>query len=382
MKNAVFGWLRIALAALMLSLAAPQTASADIRAFNAAVGRKDYAEAAAEAERTWPTLDKTRTDIAVIAREFATMAMLARQPQKAKIYASFLVNGAASRPAPDDAPELSRVLLTWADLEIRDTQSNRRALIAALQARIAKPGSDLISLLASGKASTAAFKANDWDDARAATNAALEISRRGGRSLLARQRNFELALIAVEYVDSRRRGRAAYTKVVDFDEQVFADAQDPANAGIAGDLWVVHDYAWAWRYAMQAYFQSDGTPNVEPREVRHDEDIQHRTITQAPNPPFCYLRRAQRNPGIRYPESTVFQGSVGAVIVDMGVDDQMRAVNPRVVAAVPSETFNEAVLTAARNWTFEVVTEPTAPGPGCRVARDHYQVVVTFAIGG
>ena len=58
------------IAAFALALLAAAPATADIKAFNAKVLARDYKGAAAEAAATWPTLDKSCKDIAIIANEF------------------------------------------------------------------------------------------------------------------------------------------------------------------------------------------------------------------------------------------------------------------------------------------------------------------------
>lgn len=59
----------------------------DIKSFNAAVTAGDFKKAAAEAATTWPTLDKSRDDIALIAREFGFAAYLATDYAAAQTYA-------------------------------------------------------------------------------------------------------------------------------------------------------------------------------------------------------------------------------------------------------------------------------------------------------
>src|SRR6185436_14844367 len=72
----------------LLAVLAP-SASADIRAFNTALKSGDYRAASAAAAETWPGLDKAAPDIAVTAREFAWVSMLAGDPGKAQAYSSF-----------------------------------------------------------------------------------------------------------------------------------------------------------------------------------------------------------------------------------------------------------------------------------------------------
>ena len=112
-------------------------AFADIRSFNAAVVARDFQKAAAEAASTWPTLDKSREDIALIAREFGFAAYVAGDFAAAKTYAEF----AAAKPAEGAASEfhlLSNVLLRAAEHRLKPSEATRNALLSALEARAAQ----------------------------------------------------------------------------------------------------------------------------------------------------------------------------------------------------------------------------------------------------
>lgn len=68
-------------------------ARADIKSFNAAMQKGDYKAAAAEAASTWPTLNKSRDDLAIIAREVGFAAYLAGDFAAAKTYGEAAVAG-------------------------------------------------------------------------------------------------------------------------------------------------------------------------------------------------------------------------------------------------------------------------------------------------
>ncbi|MET0568655.1 MAG: hypothetical protein ABWZ74_06215, partial [Hyphomicrobiaceae bacterium] len=70
------------------------SAFADIKAYNAAVQRGDIAAAATEAEAVWQTLDKTKPNTVVIARDFAFTAMRAGRTAAALVFARWLVTEA------------------------------------------------------------------------------------------------------------------------------------------------------------------------------------------------------------------------------------------------------------------------------------------------
>src|SRR5689334_1369714 len=89
MGEPMFRSSRIWIAAIGLAVLAVLPASADIKTFNEKVGARDFKAAAAEAAATWPTLDKSRKDIAIIAREFGFAAYMAGDFSAARTFAEF-----------------------------------------------------------------------------------------------------------------------------------------------------------------------------------------------------------------------------------------------------------------------------------------------------
>jgi hypothetical protein len=152
-----------ACAALLAASIAP--ASADIRAFNAAVQSGDYRAAVIAANETWPAIDRAGPDAASVAREFGWIAMLANQPATALVYSKFLVEQGASLAQPDSSPVVSRVLHDWATLASEPSPQSRTRLFASLQQRGAAPGHDLISARAAHALYAQAWAAGDWAQA-------------------------------------------------------------------------------------------------------------------------------------------------------------------------------------------------------------------------
>ena len=94
---------------LALAFAVGLTASgvpafADIKSSIQAVRASDFRAASVVAADTWPELDKSAPEIAVVAREFAWVSMLAGQPAAAEVYSRFLVDQGAALPRPDPTP--------------------------------------------------------------------------------------------------------------------------------------------------------------------------------------------------------------------------------------------------------------------------------------
>ena len=162
-----------------LALGAP--ARADIREFNAAVNARDYRMASIVAAETWPQLDKSSPEIAVIAREFSWVAMLAGQPAAAQVYARFLIEQGGALPKPDTTPAVSRVLFEWSGLAKTPTAESRARLLTALQQRAANPGRDLISVRAAQLLHRKSWDASEWGTPGKAADLALKFLQPIGR---------------------------------------------------------------------------------------------------------------------------------------------------------------------------------------------------------
>src|SRR5262245_45006028 len=165
-------------------------AFADIKAFNAAVTAGDYKKAAEEASATWPTLDKSRDDIALIAREFGFVAYVAKDYAAAKSFAEFSVAKSAEGAA--EIRSQSSVLVRLSEHKLKPSSATRTALFTSLQERAALTGYDNISF-----AATDALVAHDldkgrWKDASASTDLAVKLARAGGPSYSVELRRYEL----------------------------------------------------------------------------------------------------------------------------------------------------------------------------------------------
>ena len=79
-------------------------------------------------------------------------------------------------------------------------------------------------------------------------------------------------------------------------------------------------------------------------------------------PDDCGVRWASRKPPT-YPTSAYNKGSVGAVVAVYDLSDETNVQNPRILSAVPDETFGKAVLKSLKTWKLK--TTPV-DHPGCR----------------
>ena len=134
----------------------------------------------------------------------------------------------------------------------------------------------------------------------------------------------------------------------------------------------------AWGMAMDAYFES--------REEDHpsDDDVQDILARYGADSvtldalaarsldenglPFCSGRMIQR-PAMRYPSGRAMRGMFGAVILELEFDETGQVINPKVLASVPIETFEDRSLRTVGKWKFKPDT-PRDVGVRCRLNRD------------
>ena len=249
--------------AAALAMLAP-AASADIRAFNAAVTAGDYRAASAAAAETWPALDKAAPDIAVVAREFAWVSMLAGDPGKAQAYTSFLI-ARASTLGPGDPSQITwRVLDAWAAFAVRPASDTRKALADALTVRAAITGKDLISLRAAQALFQDEWDRGLWRDAAAIAESGAHIARDFDRGFVDVVYQLETGRLAASFADRATNEAALYLN--DLALRVYAEAMTETDALLAA---VPDDHAQ--RIRRQLARRSE--------DVRHErpprEEVQH-----------------------------------------------------------------------------------------------------------
>jgi TonB family protein len=351
-------------ACLAAVLAVVASARADLPTFNRAVQQSDFQAAALAAASTWGTIDRKRPEIAIIAREFAWMAMLANRPVDANTYTTFLV----STPGLNDpTPLTTNVLHAWASLSLNDTPETRAALIAALKAGVAAPGVDLVAVAA----------ANDLAARGDVAAITIVVELRSRRAPLVKQRHSEL--IAIINAFGEKRDTKPYLTMIQLDQALHNEAMNPAWADIRDELFDLHDQAWAWRVVMESVLRGSRTP-YPLADAQHREDIALRYSGAPGAMPPCPGDITMK-PEVKFPFRERKESTTGAVIVDMGIDAQGKTVNPRILTAVPPDSgFNDAVLEAARQWTFSAL--PGVNAGTCTLARDHHAVTVQFGFKG
>ncbi len=368
------------LAAGIVALAAPSLA--DIKSFNAAMKVKDYKAAAAAAASTWPGLDKSRKDLAVIAREFGFAAYLSGDFAAAKTFGE--AASAASRSATEEPVLVIGSDLLWrlAEHRISPNGDTRGRLFTLLQSRAAHPGIDLITYLSADAVTAYDFDKGSWRNAvaSAALGNQLTADKPG---YLETNFQFQIVTAAANYMAERNMKAHDGFRVLQ-ERVISAIAAAPADRSIA-DLEKVYHESNAWITTTYQHLEAI-------RRVRDDakRDEERKRFFEGPDYPAAMLRMRPPLPESvcpvvlsketykpTYPKALNFTGMIGTIILKVDVDASGKGYNPRVVAAVPAKEFADAALKAAPKMSFDALQ---AAPPGCTMAQKDKVITVSFTV--
>ena len=151
------------------------------------------------------------------------------------------------------------------------------------------------------------------------------------------------------------------------------------------------DLKWkadAWGLAMKAYYLSERDKHPSDDEIdailksyNVDEGaLNSRAMLTEDEAglPHCPGRMIQR-PKMRYPSGKAMRGMFGAVILGLEFDAEGNVINPKVLASVPIEEFDEKSLQVVGQWRFKP-DEPDEVGVTCRLERSNVVQPLTFQI--
>ncbi len=377
----VSGVLRgLALAIGMCALAA--SAAADIKSFNAAMGKRDYKAAAAEAASAWPGLDKSRKDLAVIAREFGFAAYLSGDFVGAKTYGE--AASAASRTAGEE-PALqigSDLLWRLAEHRIKPNGDTRRALFTLLQSRVAHPGIDLITYLSADAVAAYDFDKGFWRDAVASAGLGdrLTVDWPGYQDT-----NFRFALIGAAATYMAERDTDAYRNMGQLQRRILtAIGAAPAGSDIS-QIEEVYYEAMAWTNTLSTHLHN-------LRKLRDKDEIAEEWAAYYKSPEYlaaasritpalpegaCVVSPMENTDLPDYPATAEYAGMVGTIILKLDVDEAGRAYNPRLVAAVPLKHFGDAALKGANKIRY---AKRDGSPPGCTLAQKDKILTIQFTM--
>ncbi|HEX5008179.1 MAG TPA: energy transducer TonB [Hyphomonadaceae bacterium] len=350
---------------------------ADIKAFNAALTAGDYKKAAAEAAATWPTLDKSRTDITEIAREFGFVAYVAREYAASRTFAEFAAAQDAAGTGAAEAKTLANVLLRAADYRLKPSDATRDALFGALEARAPLPGFDNISFAGTEAIVSHDLDSGRWKDAIASSELAARLSAAGGRGYLMERRRYELYGAVAGYRLSSTR--ASYQKFVELShamtDELLAAPSDAAAERMLPIYWDIK----SWRNAIYAHLKSRGR-SVPDDDYRKDEPTPERLkkLTDSHDDDEACRKVFDWRAKPDYPKSALYEGFVGAVILKVDIGEDGKASNPAVLGAVPEKHFAEAVLDHVGQMKW--VPGKTWDKSKCSLAETGHVVVFNFQL--
>ena len=371
-------WVSGVFAACVVVLLGAAPALADIKAFNAAVKAGNYKQAAAEARSVWATWDRQDRDTAVMAREFGFVSYVAGDYAAARDYGLFLKDHGASLPTPDDLLATSAVLLAAADFRLGANTSTRTELFNALKKREAAPGLDLQTALSAEALYMSDWGKGDWNKAWESAKLARTLLERGGSQLAPRALRARSSLVTAGFIKGRQT--QDYAEIVDAHDAVI-DAIDVAtNAADRAELIKLKFHLNAWAYSVQSYFDaSQQTGSNIPRQVRDRELKKPATALFPETTPEEIACKMEINTGqVRYPDSQLFQGMVGTVILKLDVDHEGRISKPEVLASVPEAGFADPLMKSIHSASFK---RARTAKPGCVMGTRSLVVPVVFRIG-
>jgi hypothetical protein len=341
-------------------------AEADIREFNTAVNARDYRMASIVAAETWPQLDKSSPEIAVIAREFSWIAMLAGQPAAAQVYARFLMEQGGALPKPDATPAVSRVLYEWSGLAKTPTAESRARLLTALQQRAATPGRDLISVRAAQLLYRRSWEANEWGTAGKAADLGLGLMQQLGREYDLERYDLRRGRIASDFM--RTKLPQTYNQMYDLAEEIY---------GVAV---TVTDPATREKFATE-FFATTAWGDVIHGGLRDRRGVTDRSGTAtrgriSPNDlffpapgdaskPRCRVTVASNSRQPEFPNKAQAYGLTGVAVYAVTLAPGGRYSEARLLGSAPHGQFAGAMDKVLPFWRWEL--DPRTPSGACRM---------------
>lgn len=365
------------LSCLMAALLLAAPAFADLKSFNAAAKAGDYKAAAAAAAEMWPTLDKAAPDIAVVAREFGWVAMLADDPRAAQVYSGFLVDTPPATAPAEYVHVVARVLHAWADFTAAPTRETRYSLAALLAERASVHATDLISLRAAQALFQDDWSRGRWKEAAADGLTGATLLRDYGKTLADAGFRFEMGAIAATFADRPRAEAANQMRALS--ERVLADALETADPALKDRLTRIYFNVNAWAQVAERMMQQQDR-RFQPTK----SDIARRAqklLTPAPGDPAlpeCAITREASTRTPRYPSGPLFNGWPGFATYRLTVAADGRFSEIRLMGAAPHSDFGAAVDKVIEDWrwTFRDSVRP----PQCRMP-EYYYVEFEFRLG-
>jgi TonB family protein len=341
------------LAGLVL-LAAP--AGADITAFNNAVSAGDYKTAAAAAKATWPTLDKSRPDIGLIAREFGFAALAAEDNQAAIDFAAFAAASAGETAEALDVRQGGRVIQRTAELKARPGIGAHKALADAMAAVPIAHGLDPIMGRGVGALVGYDLHAGTWRDLQKDAEMGEQLADASPSAKLpaglAALRNYQLIEHIGAFLEHDRQD-AVLVKFTALLDTLADDINAAPTEADASRFAPIYWQARAWTEAISVHFDKSLAPISEAEKApRYEtERISHLLGVEAPEEACRPV--LEMSPLPVYPPFAIYRRLVGDVVVKVDVDAAGATSNARLLASTPDPAFGEAVMKAIGHLRFK-----------------------------
>jgi hypothetical protein len=357
------------LRSLVLGLAALgvcASAQADIKSFNAAMKAGDFKTAAAEAASTWSTLDKSRDDLPIIAREFGFAAYMAEDFAAAAMFATEALREGGDTPEVAASRTQSTVLLRAAEHRTKPTDASRNALVVELQARAALPGLDAITFLAARDALNYDVGKGRWSAALESSAVAKTLAEAGGPDYRVSALRFEMWQAAAFHAASK--DSAANDRLVALRNHVISDidaaASDAAARMHVALYWEVEAWEAATAPRVSRFNRTDAPAEKDP-SLRSS-----RLLANNPNPACKFKPDFKQIPAV--PEYASDNKFNGVIVMKVDVDEKGVMSNATSLASAPDPALGPGLvefLVKTRNNRFRQDGEW---GPSCTLARKGY----------
>lgn len=368
---------RLAAIALAFALAGAP-AIADIKSFNAAMKDRDYARATTAAASAWASLDKSRDDLAIIAREFSFAAYLAGDYVAAKAYSEAAISAGATLGEEPVLRAASDVLFRMSSFKLVPKAETRDELHASLTTRAGLPGVDLVAYMAADAMTAFDFERGAWKEAEASAALGSRLSAAGGANFVIYAYRFELFENVAAYL--RARDVAPYERLVALKEKIIATINASPSDEIAEPFAKFYWEVEAWRNSTGVHLvgrRKMKWPEEDAYPARRPEDRAVRLLSLRTDEDRCESKIDMRR-DTQYPSSALYKGLIGTVILRIDVDEKGDASNPEIVTSVPDAFFGDAVLKGAKYIRYK----PGEKWPaGCSLAHTQRYVTFQFMIG-
>lgn len=243
-------WMVAAAAVLLACI----PASADIKTFNAKMTAQDFQGAAAEAEATWPTLDKFRDDIAIIANEFGFASYLAGNFVGTRTFAQFVIDSTATGPEVDQLRVTSTVLLRLVQYAEAPTADTRNNLYEAVRASTDMPGMDMTTFLGLQAVVSHDMKTGSWATAVESARLAASATERGGQEFMLRNRRFRILTEFADFMLSNKKSN--YDNLDALVDVVRNDVNAAPTEAEAEKMTEIYWDIFAWRDALRLHLEA------------------------------------------------------------------------------------------------------------------------------